>query len=273
MSEERRDISTDDYLEKHNIYLYVEDALCQLLLYKDEQSKVIPSKFLADYFRSVHEGSHTLYRNYSFISATPHNRSCFIRNVWSCFHHIACHRELLSVKEYHSLLCLLCHDFPLEMVQRTARIVLMDDALDCLMAFVDFLYAFQLQFYYEEYISMCKEPYDLLITGAATVFVPSTENWQQSQPGSHYNDDENRQSEGVNSQSFLDALEKVDMKSPKFLSRPQLQHICSELDKVERITFHGLLMALSKNELINQEIGVLPHRDDVVSGPDAPSRD
>ena len=57
--------------------------------------------------------------------------------------------ELLSVKEYHSLLCLLCYDFPLDMVQKTARIVLMDDALDCLMAFPDFLYAFQIQFYYE----------------------------------------------------------------------------------------------------------------------------
>jgi len=57
--------------------------------------------------------------------------------------------ELLSVKEYHSLLSLLCYDFPLDIVQRTARIVLMDDALDCLMSFSDFLYAFQIQFYYE----------------------------------------------------------------------------------------------------------------------------
>lgn len=29
------------------------------------------------------------------------------------------------------------------------RIVLMDDALDCLMSFADFLFAFQLQFYYQ----------------------------------------------------------------------------------------------------------------------------
>ena len=57
--------------------------------------------------------------------------------------------ELLSVKEYHSLLCLICPDFPLEIVQRAARIVLMDDALDCLMSFIDFLYAFQIQLYFE----------------------------------------------------------------------------------------------------------------------------
>lgn len=29
------------------------------------------------------------------------------------------------------------------------RIVLMDDAIDCLMTFSDFVYAFQLQFYYQ----------------------------------------------------------------------------------------------------------------------------
>ena len=37
----------------------------------------------------------------------------------------------------------------MEMVQRSARVVLLDDALDCLMSFVDFLYAFQIQFFYE----------------------------------------------------------------------------------------------------------------------------
>ena len=33
------------------------------------------------------------------------------------------------------------------------RIVLMDDALDCLMSFVDFLFAFQAQFVYDGTIS------------------------------------------------------------------------------------------------------------------------
>jgi len=36
------------FAAKHNILLYVEDALNQLLEYKDENSKVIPGKFLAD---------------------------------------------------------------------------------------------------------------------------------------------------------------------------------------------------------------------------------
>ena len=56
---------------------------------------------------------------------------------------------LLNVKEYHSLLCLLCPDFPMEVVQKTAGISFMEDALDSLTSFADFIYAFQIQFYFE----------------------------------------------------------------------------------------------------------------------------
>ena len=42
---------------------------------------------------------------------------------------------------------------------------------------------------------------------------------------------------------------------PSLTPRPNLQHVRGELDKTTRITLHGLLMALSKNELVNSEIG------------------
>ena len=34
------------------------------------------------------------------------------------------------------------------------RIILLEDAMDCLMSFTDFLYAFQIQFYYEGKLSL-----------------------------------------------------------------------------------------------------------------------
>nr|XP_026692238.1 uncharacterized protein LOC100177643 isoform X2 [Ciona intestinalis] len=242
--------------DKHHILLYIEDAITQLLEYKDENSKVIHSKFLADYFRSIHKGTHTLFREFEYIRATAHNRACFIKCVWSCFRHIASHgAELLSVKEYHSLLCLLSHDFPMDMVQRTARVVLMDDALDCLMSFPDFLYAFQIQFYYEEFVNSCKEAYDHLSTGLNTVFVPSSENWQSSKTSIH--DDSGRGNEGVNCQAFYDTLAKSCLKLHSTSPCPSLQHVHSELSKTPRITFYGLLMALSKNDDVNTEIGLV----------------
>merc|ERR1711944_106300 len=38
----------------------------------------------------------------------------------------------------------------------------MDDAMDCLISFTDFLFAFQAQFYYEEFLSGCADVYKSL---------------------------------------------------------------------------------------------------------------
>ena len=43
----------------------------------------------------------------------------------------------------HMIVCIFHH-----------RIVLIDDALDCLISFLDFIYAFQVQFYYEGKLSL-----------------------------------------------------------------------------------------------------------------------
>ena len=39
-------------------------------------------------FRSVVQGNHTLFREYSYIRKTPHNIASFIRVFWKCFRHI-----------------------------------------------------------------------------------------------------------------------------------------------------------------------------------------
>lgn len=61
--------------------------------------------------------------------------------------------DLLSIRDYYSLVNLLCTDFPYELLQKTAKIVLIDDAHDCLISFTDFLYAFQVQLYFNGKLS------------------------------------------------------------------------------------------------------------------------
>merc|ERR1712183_618211 len=151
----------ETYLDKHHIDFYLNDAICQLLQSTDE--KVNAASFLADYFFSVHKGNHVLFREYSFIKSTSSNKKCFIKSVWSCFRNVALYGvELLSVKEYHSLVLLVCPDFPVEVVQKVAKIILLDDADDCLIAFVDFLFTFQFQVYYEDFINTTKSLYEKL---------------------------------------------------------------------------------------------------------------
>lgn len=36
-------------------------------------------------FNSVCQGTHVLFREFSFIQATPHNRASFLRAFWRCF--------------------------------------------------------------------------------------------------------------------------------------------------------------------------------------------
>ena len=56
----------------------------------------------------------------------------------------------------------MCRDFDYILVEKTADVVLMEDASDCVINFSDFVYAFQLQFYYEEF---CEVICSLLLTG------------------------------------------------------------------------------------------------------------
>ncbi|XP_039263024.2 centriolar satellite-associated tubulin polyglutamylase complex regulator 1-like [Styela clava] len=255
MSQARESLS--EYLERHEIVKYMEDAINQLLEQKDETPKMVPARFLSDYFKSAHEGTNTLFREFEYVSATTKNRKSLISCFWRCFNKLAGYGELLSGKEYHSLLCLLCYDFPLDIVQRTAHIVLMEDALDCLMSFIDFVYAFQIQFYYEEYLTLCKEVYEHLINGSSIV-VPTSDTWQQKKRNFSQGN-----TEGVQSQAFYEAIEKLKVKLPKSAPSPDSQHVHSELSKSSKTTYFGLLMALSRNEDINSEIGVLPNRGNV----------
>lgn len=262
MASERFSGSAEGYLAKHNVLVYLEDAVSQLLEHKEDNPKVNPAKFFYDYFTSVHHGNHTMFREYNYIRSTPHNRSAFIRTFWKCYKHIGKNGDLLNVKEYHALLCLLCPDFPFDLVQKTARIILMDDAMDCLMSFSDFLYAFQLQLYYEEFLQDCNKIYDKLIQATRspreTVVVPSSstspiQKKQQAPPPPQIPE---QTPEGVECQVFYESL--LQFCEATDSSHPQASCLNDILQNSNRVSFYGFLMALAKNEGVNVGIGVLP---------------
>ncbi|XP_064635383.1 centriolar satellite-associated tubulin polyglutamylase complex regulator 1-like isoform X2 [Lineus longissimus] len=263
---DRYTVSAERYLSQHHVLVYLEDAVSQLLEHKEDNPKVNATKFFSDYFTSVREGNHTLYREYNFIRITPHNRSSFVRTIWKCFRHIGKKGDLLTIKEYHSLICLLCYDFPFDVVQKTARIILMEDAQDCLISFADFLYAFQIQFYYDEFLSKCSDVYKALASSAGrdTVVVPTSED----QANVHAKEEKamapSLNTEGVDSLQFFRALTPIIEKTD--FSTPPLNALKEILSTAPRVSFYGFLMALAKCDIINGDIGMLPHRDDIYDG-------
>ncbi|XP_078271592.1 centriolar satellite-associated tubulin polyglutamylase complex regulator 1 [Rhinoraja longicauda] len=255
MSADRFSLSAEEYLGQSHVLTYLEDAVSQLLEYKEEHSKMGITRFLAEYFTSVKHGSHILFREFSFVKATPYNRASFIRMFWQCFRQIGKNGDLLTVMEYHSLLQLICHDFPLDLAQKAARIILVDDAMDCPMSFVDFLYAFQIQFYYCEFLESIGIIYQDLHMGKNpnTVIVPTSSIEQCQSPTS-----ETPTQDGVDAAQFYDCLESLcdryRYNHPSTLSLKQILH------KVERVTFFGFLMAIVKHEGINGTLGIVPNK-------------
>uniref|UniRef100_A0A1A8F4J7 Centriolar satellite-associated tubulin polyglutamylase complex regulator 1 n=1 Tax=Nothobranchius korthausae TaxID=1143690 RepID=A0A1A8F4J7_9TELE len=261
-------VPAERYLADSQVLFYLTDAVTQLLEHKEEYTQFGLIRYFAEYFSSVKNSNHVLFREFNYIRATQHNRASFIRVFWRCFRQIGKSGDLLSVPEYRSLLQLLCPDFPLEVVQSTARIVLTDDATDCLMSFSDFIYAFQLQFYYQEFLDSVLEIYLDLLAGKSpnTVIVPTSSSIQQLLSATVEDNDKEEQQTGVDSSTLsqcVDALcDRINYSHP---SRSCVRDI---LEQTDRVTYSGLLVSLAEHESINQTIGALPSRAELLIDPE-----
>ncbi|XP_057606290.1 centriolar satellite-associated tubulin polyglutamylase complex regulator 1 isoform X1 [Hippopotamus amphibius kiboko] len=252
LSPERLALPDYEYLAQRHVLTYMEDAVCQLLENKEDVSQYGIARFFTEYFHSVCQGTHILFREFSFIQATPHNRASFLRAFWRCFRTVGKNGDLLTMREYHCLLQLLCPDFPLELTQKAARIVLTDDAMDCLMSFSDFLFAFQIQFYYAEFLESVAAIYQDLLSGKNpnTVIVPTSSSGQHRQRPTL---GEASTLEGVEASLFCQCLENLCDRHKYSCPPPAL--VKEVLSNVQRLTFYGFLVALSKHHGINQALG------------------
>uniref|UniRef100_A0A8B9G1Z9 Centriolar satellite-associated tubulin polyglutamylase complex regulator 1 n=1 Tax=Amazona collaria TaxID=241587 RepID=A0A8B9G1Z9_9PSIT len=68
-----------------HVLTYMEDAVSQLLENREDISQYGIARFFTEYFNSVRQGTHILFREFSFVQATPHNRASFLRTFWRCF--------------------------------------------------------------------------------------------------------------------------------------------------------------------------------------------
>ncbi|AWP08994.1 putative UPF0705 protein C11orf49 -like [Scophthalmus maximus] len=271
-------VTADEYLADSDVLFYLSDAVTQLLEHKEEYTQFGVNRYFAEYFSSVKNSNHVLFREFNYIRATPHNRVSFIRVFWRCFRQIGKSGDLLSVLEYRSLLQLLCPDFPVETVQSAARIVLMDDAIDCLMSFSDFLYAFQLQFYYQEFLDSVLKIYHDLLAGKSpnTVFVPTSDSVEQlPSVAAEENDREQQQQQQQQQQEEDGGVEPstlaqcIDDLCDRFKhSHPSRSCMREVLDETDKICYYSFLMSLAKHESVNQTVGVLPSRAELLVDPE-----
>ncbi|GFY79034.1 UPF0705 protein C11orf49 [Trichonephila inaurata madagascariensis] len=107
------------YFEKHNLQIYLDDAVTQMmsLRLENQANKTKPTKFFKEYFCSVHQGTHVLFREYSFIKATLYNRLCVIKAITQIYKPLLYREDKLNCKDYHSLLQLVWPNIPFDVVQ------------------------------------------------------------------------------------------------------------------------------------------------------------
>ncbi|XP_004556259.1 centriolar satellite-associated tubulin polyglutamylase complex regulator 1 isoform X2 [Maylandia zebra] len=239
-------VPADQYLADSNVLFYLNDAVIQLLEHKEEYNQFGVIRYFAEYFSSVKNSNHVLFREFNYIQATPHNRASFIRVFWKCYRQIGKSGDLLSMLEYRSLLQLLCPDFPVVLVQSAARIAVMDDTIDCLMSFSDFLYAFQLQFYYQEFLDCVLVIYQDLLA--------------------EENNKEERPQDGVEPSTLAQCIDALCDRSKH--SHPPRSCMREILNQTDRISYYSFLMSLAKQEAINQTIGVLPSKAELLIDPE-----
>lgn len=263
-------LPVEQYLAESNVLFYLSDAVNQLLEHREEYTQFGVIRYFAEYFSSVKNSNHILFREFNYIKATPHNRASFIRVFWRCYRQIGKSGELLSMLEYRSLLQLLCPDFPVDLVKCAARIVLMDDdATECLMSFSDFLYAFQLQFYYQEFLDSVLVIYQDLLAGKSpnTVIVPTSTSVEQlPSVAAEENSKEEQQQDAVEAATLAQC---VDALCDRFKhSHPSRICIREILDQTDKISYYSLLLSLSKHEAVNEIIGALPSKTELLIDPE-----
>ncbi|XP_070763450.1 centriolar satellite-associated tubulin polyglutamylase complex regulator 1 isoform X2 [Enoplosus armatus] len=262
MSRFNSTVPVDEYLADSNVLFYLSDAVTQLLEHKEEYTQFGVIRYFAEYFSSVKNSNHILFREYSYIRATPHNRVSFIRVFWRCYRQIGKSGDLLSMLEFRSLLQLLCPDFPVEMVQSAAKVALMDDTVDCLMSFSDFLYAFQLQFYYQEFLDSVLVIYQDLLSGKSpnTVIVPTSTSIEQlPSVAAEENDkeEEEQRQDGVEPSTLAQCIDALCDRFKR--SHPPRSCMREALEQTDKVSYYSFLMSLAKHETINQTIAPEKH--------------
>lgn len=152
------------YLKKHHIMTYIEDGMNQMMKRRAQDTKAVQLEFLLNYFQSVRAGSHIIFREYAYISATAHNRASFIKLVWQCYFSLSTEGVVMSTTEYFPLLQLLCSDFPPDIVQ-LIRALVHPSSNEVNINFTEFLYTFQVVFYFESFLVECYSVYRSLLMG------------------------------------------------------------------------------------------------------------
>jgi len=264
--------SAKSYLQRHHVMAYLEDAMLQLLAKKDEDGKTQPFHFLTDYFKRAVNGKHVVLREYAFIIATPYNQRCFIKLFWDTYKNISDTGRVMICTEYHSLLRLLCRDFPLDMVNMISLVIFSDVSSDNVVSFSDFVYAFQICFYFKDFLEKCSDEFCYISSSSSSslraqsspIIVPTSETLIKETSSYHNLDDDSDKSdqlhESIDPKLFWLSTQHLFENQDLNLTLPNVTVVESAIFSQDTLSYYNFVNALVRSDTISDEIGVLPPR-------------
>ena len=265
--------SAKNYLQRHHITAYLEDSMTQLLRKKDEDSKTKPFHFLADYFKRVVSGNHVALREFNYIAATPYNQKCFIKLFWDSFQNVATTGQVMTCLEHYSFLRLLCHNFPQDMIHTVSMVIFLDVSSDNLVSFSDFVYAFQVCFYYKDFLQKCSEEFycitssSSLRTKSSPIVIPTSESLLTETASYHElnNADKNDYlHENIDPKHFWLSIQHLLAGKENEMLTPNASAIEEAIFSQNTISYYNFINALVRSDVVSEEIGVLPPRNTIL---------
>ncbi|CAH8562772.1 unnamed protein product [Heterobilharzia americana] len=103
----------------NDLNVYIQDIIKQLLYLKESGDVINIKLFLSKYFEHVVNGTHTMIREFTYISAIPYNRITFLYNIWNGFSSIK--EKDMTIEEFYTLVQLFCSDFPSEILSHCQK--------------------------------------------------------------------------------------------------------------------------------------------------------
>jgi len=109
-------LDAEEYLNQTGLNVYLSDCVLEILNGRHEQ----PLLALQQYFQKIVDSTHIHGREFAFIDATARNRLSLVRSFESTF---ACFEpnEVLVAEDVHQLLCIVCPDFPIDIVRSSLK--------------------------------------------------------------------------------------------------------------------------------------------------------
>ncbi|CAF0840915.1 unnamed protein product [Didymodactylos carnosus] len=271
------------YIEHHYLSVYFEDCVRSLLETRRRSNalKFDINEYIRDYFNQIKLDQHVLGRDYQFIYFTPLNRKSFIGHLWTnYFTKQQEHCSTITLKEFHTNICTLCPDFPYTMVESAAQIIVDNVTSDCRIDYIDLLYAFQLRFFYDEFINETQVLFRTL-KNRLNFHVP-TEN--KANANTLTNNDKHEQT--TQRTVLIEALEKLSTKvrfsfPPLSIINEILMSSDNNNSHYHHFNYNDFLSWLAKSEKLNQHIGKAPStiklfrkssQSNVINTPTSPSQ-